>query len=64
MNKRVVVTGAVLIGLAAAFFLWSLLMLAPKSNDPAGLMRTVGQVCGAVGGIAIVMVLVGLVRRG
>jgi hypothetical protein len=64
MNKRVVLTGVVMIGLSAAFFFWSLAMLAPKSNDPAGLMRTVGQVCGAVGGIAIVLVLVGLVRRG
>jgi hypothetical protein len=63
MNKRVLVTGAATVGLAAAFFFWSLTTLAPKSNDPAAMMRTVGQVCGAVGGIGIVMVLFGLFRR-
>jgi hypothetical protein len=37
--------------------------LAPKSNDPAEMMKTVGQVSGAVGGIGIVMVPFGLIRR-
>ena len=63
MNKRVVLTGALMIGLAAAFFFLSLLSLAPKSNAPAEMMQTVGTVCGAVGGIGIVMILYGLVRR-
>ena len=63
MNKRVVLAGAILVGLAIAFFFWSMTALAPKSNDPAELMKTVGQVCGAAGGIGIVMILFGLFRR-
>ena len=63
MNKRVVFTGAALIGLAAAFFFWSLTNLAPKSNDPVELMRTVGTVCGGAGGIGLAMIIFGLLRR-
>jgi hypothetical protein len=35
----------------------------PKSNDPAALMRAVGQVSGAVGGISIAMIIVGLIGK-
>ena len=63
MNKRVVFTGAAMIGLALAFFFWSLAALAPKSNNPAEMMQTVGTVSGAVGGIGLVMIIFGLLRR-
>ncbi len=61
-NMRVVITGAVLLVLAAAFFLFMMTM-APKSNDPRALMETVGQVSGVVGGIAIVMMIFGLIGK-
>ena len=40
-NLRVVIVGAVLVVLAAAFFL-VMAAISPKSNDPAALMETVG----------------------
>ncbi len=61
-NWRLVIVGVVLIVLAIGFFLF-MMGMAPKSNDPAAMMRTVGQVSGAVGGIAVVMVLFGLIGR-
>jgi len=36
---------------------------APKSNDPAALMQTVGTVSGVVGGISLVMIIVGLIGK-
>ena len=62
MNARVVIVGATLLGLAALFF-FGMLTVAPKSNDPAAMMRTVGQVAGAVGGVGVVMVIFGLIKR-
>lgn len=62
MNTRVVVTGAVLIGLALLFFL-GMLAIAPKSTDPVELMRVVGQVVGVVGALGVVMIIFGLIRR-
>ena len=62
MNARVVIVGATLLGLAALFF-FGMLRVAPKSNDPAAMMRTVGQVAGAVGGVGVVMVIFGLIKR-
>ena len=35
----------------------------PRSNDPAALMSTVGQVSGVVGGISIAMIIVGLIGK-
>ena len=61
-NWRLIIVGAVLIVLAAGFFL-VMIGMAPRSNDPVTLMRTVGQVSGAVGGIALVMLVFGLVGR-
>jgi hypothetical protein len=62
MNKRVVATGALMIVIAAGFFLY-MMTLAPRSNDPAAMMRTVGQVSGAVGAIGLVMVVYGALTR-
>jgi hypothetical protein len=61
-NWRVVIVGCVLIIVAAAFFI-SMMTIAPKSNDPATLMRTVGQVAGAVGGLSLVMIVFGLIGK-
>lgn len=61
-NWRLVIVGGVLIVLAIGFFLFMMAM-APKSHDPAAMMRTVGQVSGGVGGIAVMMVLFGLIGR-
>jgi len=61
-NPRIVIVGSVLIVLAGAFFLF-FLSVAPKSNNPAELMRTVGTVSGVVTGIAIAMIAAGLIGR-
>jgi TRAP-type mannitol/chloroaromatic compound transport system permease large subunit len=61
-NWRLVIVGGVLIILALGFFLF-MLGLAPQSNDPKTMLETVGQVCGAVGGIAIAMIVAGLIGR-
>jgi|HubBroStandDraft_1064217.scaffolds.fasta_scaffold250904_1 hypothetical protein len=62
MNVRVMLTGIGLVGLALAFFLFMAAM-APKSNDPAAMMQTVGTVAGGVGGLGIVMALFGALRK-
>jgi hypothetical protein len=62
MNVRVIAVGIVLAGLALVFF-FGMATVAPKSNDPAALMQTVGTVSGVVGALGIVMVLFGVVRR-
>jgi len=61
-NWRVVIVGIALIVLAVLFFFF-MLSTAPRSNDPVGLMRTVGTVSGVVGGLAIVMMVVGLIGK-
>ncbi len=61
-NWRLVIVGAVLVALAAAFFLY-MTGMAPKSNDPKTLMQTVGMVSGAVEGIALVMIALGLIGK-
>jgi hypothetical protein len=61
-NWRLVITGALLIALAAGFFVF-MMGLMPKSNDPAAMMHTVGQVCGVGIGIAIVLIVIGLVGK-
>ena len=54
--------GLVMVLAALAFFL-VMQLLAPRSTDPVELMRTVGQVSGAVGGIGLVVLVLGLVGR-
>ena len=61
-NMRVVTVGAVLFALAVAFFFF-MLSIAPRSNDPVELLRTVGMVSGVVGGLAIAMVVGGMVGK-
>jgi len=61
-NWRVVIVGFVLIILAIGFYLF-MLTTASKSNDPVGLMQTVGTVGGVVCGLALVMIVVGLIGK-
>ena len=61
-NWRLVIVGGVLVVLAAGFFL-TMMGMASKSNDPQSLMQTVGMVSGGVGGIAIVMMIFGLIGK-
>jgi hypothetical protein len=62
INWRFVVTGIVLAILAAGFFLF-MLSIAGKSNDPASMMRTVGQVSGVAGALGIVLAVLGLIGK-
>ena len=61
-NWRLVIVGGVLVVLAVGFFLF-MMGIAPRSNDPAALMTTVGQVSGAVGGLSLVMIVIGLIGK-
>ncbi|WP_298884909.1 hypothetical protein [uncultured Bradyrhizobium sp.] len=61
-NWRLIAVGAVLLVLAALFFL-SMRDMTLWSNDPVALMRTVGEVSGAGGGISLVMIVFGLIGR-
>jgi hypothetical protein len=61
-NWRVVIAGVVLIVMALVFFVF-MLSIASKSNDPVALFQTVGTVVGAVGGISLVMIIIGLIGK-
>jgi hypothetical protein len=61
-NWRVVLVGLVLMVAAMVFFL-DMQTMAPRSNDPAALVQTVGQVSGAVGALGLVMLILGLIGR-
>jgi type VI protein secretion system component VasF len=61
-NWRLVIVGGALIAIALAFFFF-MLSIASKSNDPVALMQTVGEVSGAVGGLSLVMIIVGLIGK-
>ncbi len=59
---RLVIVGVVMIAMAVAFFA-GMLSLAPQSNDPVAVMRTVGQVSGVVAAIGLAIMLFGLIGR-
>jgi len=61
-NWRIVIVGFVFIVIAVAFYFY-MLSIASKSNDPVALMQTVGQVAGAVGGLSLVMIIIGLIGK-
>jgi len=61
-NWRIVIVGLILIFISLGFFLF-MLSFAPKSNDPVALMQTVGTVAGAVGGISLVMIIIGMIGK-
>ena len=61
-NWRVVIAGVFLIVMALVFFFF-MLSIASKSKNPVALFRTVGTVVGAVGGISLVMIIIGLIGK-
>jgi hypothetical protein len=61
-NGRIVLAGAVMIVLAIGFFFY-MGTTAPRSTDPVGMMKIVGETSGWVGGIGLVMILFGLFRK-
>jgi len=61
-NWRVVITGFVLIVLAAGFFLF-MSAIASSSTDPVAMMQTVGTVSGIVAGISVAMIIIGLIGK-
>ena len=61
-NWRVIITGAVLAGLAVIFFLY-MASIKASSNDPQALMTIVGQVSGVLIGISVVMIVFGFIGR-
>lgn len=61
-NWRIVIAGFFLVVIAIAFYFF-MLSIASRSNDPAALMRTVGQVAGGVGGLSVVMIIIGLIGK-
>jgi hypothetical protein len=61
-NWRVVIVGLVLTVLALGFYFF-MLSIASSSTDPVALMQTIGTVTGAVVGISLVMVIVGLIGK-
>ncbi len=61
-NWRIVVVGFVLIVISLAFYFF-MLSIASKSNDPVALMQTVGTVAGAIGGLSLAMIIVGLIGK-
>ena len=61
-NWRIIIVGFVLIVLALGFYFF-MLSIASTSNDPATLMETVGTVSGAVAGLSLVMIILGLIGK-
>jgi hypothetical protein len=61
-NRRVIITGAVLLVFAIGFFLF-MASIAGKSTDPVAMMQIVGEASGVVGGLALVMIVVGLIGK-
>ena len=61
-NIRIVIVGFALVVLALVFFVF-MRSIASTSNDPVGLMQTVGTVTGVVTGISVVMIVVGVIGK-
>ena len=61
-NWRVVSVGFILAVIAVAFYFY-MLSIAPKSNDPVVLMKTVGTVTGVVCGLSLMMIVLGLIGK-
>ena len=61
-NWRLVIVGFILIAIAIGFYFF-MLTIASTSTDPVALMQTVGTVTGAVSGISIIMIIIGLIGK-
>ena len=62
INWRMVIFGGLLLILAMGFFFF-MMIIAPTSNDPVELMKTVGSASGTVGGVSIVLIILGLIGK-
>ncbi len=62
-NWRLIIVGGVLIVGAIGFFVF-MMGLMPQSTDPKAMMQTVGECSGVVIGIAVVMVVLGVLGVG
>lgn len=61
-NWRFVLAGGMLIVFAVGFFL-IMLSIVHQSNDPAGMMRIVGQLSSGAIGLAAVLIVAGLIGK-
>jgi uncharacterized protein YpmB len=61
-NWRVVIVGFILAVMAVAFYFY-MQSIAPKSNDPVALMKTVGTVAGVVCGLSLAMIILGMIGK-
>lgn len=61
-NLRIAIVGVFLFFIAIAFY-FLMLNTSSRSNDPVELLRIVGMVSGVVGGLAIAMILTGLIGK-
>lgn len=61
-NWRFVITGLLFIFLAVGFFV-IMLGVAGQSNDPAEVMRIVGQASGIAIGISVALIIAGLIGK-
>ena len=56
--------GGVVVLIAMAFgYYFVMLMFAPQSTDPVEMIKVVGQVSGAMIGISLVMIVLGLIGK-
>jgi hypothetical protein len=63
MNVRVILAGVFLIVFGLGFFFYMMETLMPRSNDPAGMMQTVGEVSGFVGALGLVFIVFGVFKK-
>jgi multidrug resistance efflux pump len=61
-NWRIIIVGFLLIVLALGFYFF-MLSIASQSTDAVTLMQTVGTVTGAVAGISVSMIIIGLIGK-
>lgn len=61
-NWRFVFTGLLFIVLAVVFFV-VMLGVAGQSNDPAEVMRIVGQASGVAIGVSVALIIAGLIGK-
>ncbi len=61
-NWRAIVTGFFLIAISIGFYVF-MLSVAPSSNDPVAMMKTVGTVSGVLIGVSVFLVVIGLAGK-
>ncbi len=64
-STRLFLIGLILLATAGGLFYWGMTTdLQPAQGlDPGEPMRVIGQVSGAIGGVGVVAILIGIVRR-